>query len=150
MSDTILTSTGDIDTQHPQSFNTSVDCCESVNTDVVKKNLKIADLRVFIDAANVASRHAAQCGIDARYAWEKFAIARATASESTEALKVAADIAFDVYALEHKIALREAAVSDAAILEYETDLKIRCEALGVEMDVDPPTGSEEVTGGSDV
>ena len=124
---------------------------------------KIA-IRTLIDAANVASQNASQAGKSAREACNKFTVARASAAEEIEELRLCADKAFDVeafnkftvaraskveemeelrrraveefdvYAQAHANALGTASVSNALIAELEAHLKIRCARLGVEMD----------------
>ncbi len=94
---------------------------------------KIA-IRTLIDAANVASQTASQMGKSAREAFYKFTVARASAAEELEELRIYAVESFDVYAQAHKCALEKASLSNAAIAEFEANLKLRCARLGVEMD----------------
>ena len=91
-------------------------------------------IRTAIDAANVASQNASQAGKSAREAFDKFTVARASAAEEIEELRLCADKAFDVYAQAHKFALEKESVSKAALAEFEASLRLRCERLGVEMD----------------
>jgi hypothetical protein len=103
------------------------------DTNVETQKIDKIAIRTFIDEANLASQNAAQCGKNAREAWNDFVVARASASEATESLRVLADKALNVYALAHKCAVEKASVSSAAIAEFEANLKIRCARLGVEM-----------------
>ena len=93
---------------------------------------KIA-IQTLINAANIASQNASQAGTAAREAWDKFTVARASAAEEIEELRICAVQTLDVYAQAHKYALEKASESNAAIAEFEADLKIRCARLGVEM-----------------